>query len=157
VILMMMFGQTRIFFTMARDGLLPSAFSSVHPRFFTPHVITYVTGFVVSLCAALFPVGKLADTSNAGTLLAFAMVSIGVMILRRQQPDRPRPFRTPLVWIVCPLAVAGCILLFVNLSIVAKVVFAVWAVIGLILYGLYGYRRSQLSPEGIARALEDVV
>ncbi|HEX7128556.1 MAG TPA: amino acid permease [Rhodanobacteraceae bacterium] len=157
VILMMMFGQTRIFFTMARDGLLPSKFSSVHPRFFTPHVITYVTGFVVSICAALFPVGKLADTSNAGTLLAFAMVSIGVMVLRKRQPDRPRPFRTPLVWIVCPLAVAGCILLFVNLSIVAKVVFAVWAVIGLILYGLYGYRRSQLSPEGIARALEDVV
>jgi APA family basic amino acid/polyamine antiporter len=85
------------------------------------------------------------------------MVSIGVMILRRQQPQRPRPFRTPFVWIVCPLAVAGCILLFVNLSIVAKLVFAGWAVIGLILYGLYGYRRSQLSPEGIARSLEDVV
>ena len=157
VILMMMFGQTRIFFTMARDGLLPEKFSSVHPRFFTPHVITYVTGLVVSICAALFPVGKLADTSNAGTLLAFAMVSIGVMILRRQQPQRPRPFRTPFVWIVCPLAVAGCILLFVNLSIVAKLVFAGWAIVGLILYGLYGYRRSQLSPEGIARALEDVV
>jgi len=157
VILMMMFGQTRIFFTMSRDGLLPSAFSSVHPRFFTPHVITYLTGFVVSFCAALFPVGKLADTSNAGTLLAFAMVSIGVMILRKQQPNRPRPFRTPFVWIVGPLAVAGCILLFVNLSGVAKAVFAVWAVIGLVLYRLYGYRRSQLSPEGITHALDDVV
>jgi APA family basic amino acid/polyamine antiporter len=154
---MMMFGQTRIFFTMSRDGLLPSAFSSVHPRFFTPHVITYVTGFVVSFCAALFPVGKLADTSNAGTLLAFAMVSIGVLILRKTQPERKRPFRTPFVWVVCPLAVAGCILLFVNLSNVAKGVFAVWAIIGLVLYRLYGYRRSQLSPEGIAHALEDVV
>lgn len=157
VILMMMFGQTRIFFTMARDGLLPNALSNIHPRFFTPHVITYLTGFVVSFCAAVFPVGKLADTSNAGTLLAFAMVSIGVMIMRRQQPERVRPFRTPFVWVVCPLAVAGCILLFVNLSIVAKVVFAIWAVLGLVIYRLYGYRRSQLSPEGIARALEDIV
>ena len=157
VILMMMFGQTRIFFTMSRDGLLPNVFSKVHPRFFTPHVITYVTGVVVSLCAALFPVGKLADTSNAGTLLAFAMVSVGVMILRRTQPGRKRPFRTPLVWFVCPLAVAGCILLFVNLSIVAKVVFLVWAAIGLIFYRLYGYRRSQMSPEQITHVLDDVV
>jgi APA family basic amino acid/polyamine antiporter len=157
VILMMMFGQTRIFFTMSRDGLLPNMFSKVHPRFFTPHVITYVTGGVVSLCAALFPVGKLADTSNAGTLLAFAMVSVGVMVLRRTQPGRKRPFRTPLVWIVCPLAVAGCLLLFVNLSIVAKVVFLAWAVIGLIFYRLYGYKRSQMSPEQITHALDDVV
>ncbi|MBU6416442.1 MAG: amino acid permease [Xanthomonadaceae bacterium] len=157
VILMMMFGQTRIFFTMSRDGLLPNVFSKVHPRFFTPHVITYVTGIVVSLCAALFPVGKLADTSNAGTLLAFAMVSVGVMVLRRTQPGRKRPFRTPLVWIVCPLAVAGCLLLFVNLSAVAKVVFVVWAVVGLIFYRLYGYKRSQMSPEQITHALDDVV
>lgn len=154
VILMMMFGQTRIFFTMSRDGLLPDVLSSVHPRFFTPHVITYITGIVVSLCAALFPVGKLADTSNAGTLLAFAMVSVGVMILRRRQPARPRPFRTPLVWIVCPLAVAGCILLFVNLSVIAKIVFVVWAIIGLIFYRLYGYSRSQMAPHNAGRAAE---
>jgi APA family basic amino acid/polyamine antiporter len=157
VILMMMFGQTRIFFTMARDGLLPEPLSRVHPRFHTPHVITYITGAVVSVCAALFPVGKLADVSNAGTLLAFAMVSVGVMILRKRQPERPRPFRTPFVWVVCPLAVAGCVLLFVSLGTVPKLVFAGWAIFGLVFYRLYGYRRSQLSPEGIARALEDVV
>ena len=150
VILMMMFGQTRVFFTMARDGLLPNAFSNIHPRFFTPHVITYTTGVVVSVCAALFPVGKLADTSNAGTLLAFAMVSIGVLVLRRQQPDRVRPFRTPVAWLVCPLAVIGCVLLFVNLSPTAKIVFIVWAVLGLVIYRLYGYRRSQLAPQNLA-------
>jgi len=145
VILMMMFGQTRIFFTMSRDGLLPEVLSRVHPRFFTPHVITIITGIIVSLSGALFPVGKLADTSNSGTLLAFAMVSLGVLILRKQQPDRPRPFRTPIAWFVCPLAVIGCLLLFVNLSMTAKLVFAVWAILGLILYATYGYKRSQLA------------
>ena len=147
VILMMMFGQTRIFFTMSRDGLLPERLSRVHPRFHTPHVITVITGVVVAICSALFPVGKLADTSNSGTLLAFAMVSIGVLILRKQQPNRVRPFRTPMAWVVCPLAVLGCLLLFVNLSMTAKVVFVVWAVFGLIIYGLYGYKRSHLANE----------
>ncbi len=145
VILMMMFGQTRIFFTMSRDGLLPEQLSRVHSSFHTPHVITLITGVVVAFCSALFPVGKLADTSNSGTLLAFAMVSIGVMILRKQQPNRARPFRTPLVWVVCPLAVLGCALLFVNLSMTAKIVFVVWAAIGLIVYWLYGYKRSHLA------------
>jgi len=145
VILMMMFGQTRIFFTMSRDGLLPDVLSKVHPRFFTPHVITIITGAVVAICSAVFPVGKLADTSNSGTLLAFAMVAIGVLILRKQQPDRPRSFRTPMAWIVCPLAVIGCLLLFVNLSPFAKEFFVGWAILGLVIYRLYGYRRSHLA------------
>jgi APA family basic amino acid/polyamine antiporter len=151
VILMMMFGQTRIFFTMSRDGLLPDVLSKVHTSFHTPHVITIITGVVVSICAALFPVGKLADTSNSGTLLAFAMVSIGVLILRKSQPNRPRPFRTPMAWFICPLAVIGCIVLFWNLSVVAKVVFLVWAIIGLILYKLYGYKRSHLANGTMAQ------
>ena len=146
VILMMMFGQTRIFFTMSRDGLLPDVLSKVHPRFHTPHVITLITGAVVAVASAFFPVGKLADTSNSGTLLAFAMVSLGVLILRRTQADRARPFRTPLAWFVCPLAIAGCILLFWNLSIFAKLVFLIWGVTGLVVYRLYGYRRSELAP-----------
>ncbi len=147
VILMMMFGQTRIFFTMSRDGLLPEMFSKVHPRFHTPYVITIITGIVVAICSALFPVGKLADTSNSGTLLAFAMVSVGVLILRKTDPNRLRPFRVPLVWVVCPLAIFGCALLFFNLSLTAKAVFAGWAVIGLFVYFLYSYKHSQLAQE----------
>ncbi|QBB70208.1 amino acid permease [Pseudolysobacter antarcticus] len=147
VILMMMFGQTRIFFTMSRDGLLPEVFSKVHPRFHTPYVITIITGIVVAICSALFPVGKLADTSNSGTLLAFAMVSVGVLILRKTDPNRLRPFRVPLVWVVCPLAIFGCVLLFFNLSITAKEVFGGWAIIGLFVYFLYSYKNSQLARE----------
>jgi APA family basic amino acid/polyamine antiporter len=150
VILMMMFGQTRIFFTMSRDGLLPEFFSRVHPRFHTPYVITIITGVVVAFCSALFPVGALADTSNTGTLLAFAMVSIGVMILRKQQPGRPRPFRTPLVWVVCPLAVCGCLLLFLSLPTFALEVFAGWAIFGLLIYYFYSHRRSQLATGSVS-------
>jgi APA family basic amino acid/polyamine antiporter len=150
VILMMIFGQTRIFFTMSRDGLLPQILSKVHPRFHTPHVVTIITGLFVSLFAALFPVGILADISNSGTLFAFMMVSIGVLVLRKTQPDRPRPFRTPLVWVVCPLAVFGCILLFLNLSTYTISLFLGWAVIGALVYAFYGYRKSELAPGSVA-------
>jgi APA family basic amino acid/polyamine antiporter len=147
VILMMMFGQTRILFTMSRDGLLPEVLSRVHPRFHTPHIVTILTGILVAVSSSLFPVGLLADASNSGTLLAFAMVSIGVLILRKTQPDRPRPFRTPFVWVICPLAVLGCLLLFWSLGIEAKMVFLIWGAIGLALYFSYGYRKSQLAAE----------
>ncbi|KAF1708015.1 amino acid permease [Pseudoxanthomonas sacheonensis] len=150
VILMMIFGQTRIFFTMSRDGLLPQVLSKVHPRFHTPHVVTIITGLFVSLFAALFPVGILADISNSGTLFAFMMVSIGVLVLRKTQPDRPRPFRTPLVWVVCPLAVLGCVLLFLNLSTYTISLFLGWAVIGALVYAFYGYRKSELAPGSVA-------
>ena len=145
VILMMLFGQTRIFFTMSRDGLLPNVLSKIHPRFHTPHVITLITGAAVSLFAAMFPVGILADISNSGTLFAFLMVAVGVMILRKTQPDRPRPFRTPMVWVVCPLAIAGTLLLFFNLSMYTIGLFVGWAVVGIIFYYAYGYRRSHLA------------
>ena len=103
VVLMMMFGQTRIFFVMARDGLLPDKLASVHPRFRTPHVVTTVTGVGVMLAAAFLPVGKLADYSNSGTLFAFMMVAISVMVLRRTDPGRaavPHPAlsRSSLRW-----------------------------------------------------------
>ncbi len=150
VILMMIYGQTRIFFTMSRDGLLPEALSKVHPKFHTPHIITIITGLFVAVFAAMFPVGVLADISNSGTLFAFMMVAIGVLILRKTQPDRPRPFRTPLVWLVCPLAIFGCVLLFLNLSTYTISLFFGWAVIGALVYAFYGYRKSELAPGSVA-------
>ena len=150
VILMMMFGQTRIFFVMSRDGLLPSVLSKVHPKFHTPHVITIITGVFVALFAAFFPVGILADISNSGTLFAFAMVAIAVMVLRRTDPGRKRPFRTPAIYLVAPLAAVGCVYLFFSLPHETKLMFVGWAVIGLIVYFLYGYRKSHVahgSPE----------
>lgn len=145
VILMMIFGQTRILFTMARDGLMPKAFTSVHSKYHTPHVVTIVTGVAVSLFAAMFPVDALADISNSGTLFAFFVVAIGVMILRVQQPNRPRPFRTPLVWIVGPTAVAGCALLFVSLGWYTIKLFLIWAAIGIVVYFAYARSRSVLA------------
>ncbi|SIQ98280.1 amino acid permease [Solilutibacter tolerans] len=153
VILMMIYGQTRIFFTMSRDGLLPEVLSKVHPKYHTPHVVTIITGIFVALFAAMFPVGILADISNSGTLFAFMAVAAGVLILRKREPNRPRPFRTPMVWLVCPLAIAGCLLLFLNLSMGTLAMFFGWAIFGLIVYALYGYRNSDLArgikgPEG---------
>ncbi len=161
VILMMLFGQTRIFFTMARDGLLPEKLSTIHPKFHTPHVITIITGISVSFFAGVFPVGILADISNSGTLFAFALVALAVLILRRTQPDRHRPFRTPLPWIICPLAIAGCAFLFYSLSghvpvigigpVRTQMFFVLWSAVGLVIYFAYGYRKSHMAPVNAAR------
>jgi APA family basic amino acid/polyamine antiporter len=145
VVLLMMYGQTRIFFVMARDGLLPDKLSTVHEKFRTPYIVTIVTGVVVAIAAAFLPVGTLADYSNAGTLFAFAMVSLGVMILRKKDPGRARPFRTPALFVVAPLSIAGCLLLFINLNNESKLLFVSWTVIGLIFYFLYGYRHSHVA------------
>ncbi len=154
VILMMMFGQTRIFFVMSRDGLLPPVLSKVHPRFHTPHVITILTGIFVALFAAFFPVGALADISNSGTLFAFAMVAIAVMVLRRTDPDRKRPFRAPAINILAPVAAIGCIYLFVSLSWYTIGLFVFWAVVGLVVYFAYSRSRSHVG-RGIIDVHED--
>jgi basic amino acid/polyamine antiporter, APA family len=148
VILMMMFGQTRVFFSMARDRLLPDVLTKIHPRFNTPHVVTMITGAVVMCAAAFFPVGKLADLSNGGTLAAFFAVALGVMILRRTAKERKRPFRTPGIWVVGPLALIGCVSLFLLLPLVTILVFFGWAAFGLVVYRFYGYKRSTLSEGG---------
>ncbi|MFY7836942.1 MAG: amino acid permease [Novosphingobium sp.] len=141
VILMMMFGQTRIFFVMSRDGLLPASFSKIHPRYNTPHVITIITGVFVALFAAFFPVGLLANISNSGTLFAFAAVSIAVLVIRRREPGRHRPFRTPAIYLTSPLAFLGCAYLFYKLDEKSQLLFVIWAAVGLVVY--YAYSRSR--------------
>jgi len=144
VILILLFGQTRIFFVMSRDGLLPDALSKIHPRWKTPYVVTAMTGLAVAFAAAFLPVGQLADIANAGTLYAFFMVAIAVMMLRKTEPDRPRRFRTPALWLVGPATILGCAFLFLNLPFEAMLVLPVWAAIGLVIYFLYGRSHSHL-------------
>jgi basic amino acid/polyamine antiporter, APA family len=144
VVLMMMFGQTRVFFTMARDGLLPDKLASVHPRYRTPHVVTLVTGVGALVAAAVLPVGRLADYSNSGTLFAFLMVAISVMVLRRTDPGRKRPFRTPGVWIIAPMAIIGCLILYFSLPLTAILVLPVWGAVGLAVYFLSGRKHSHV-------------
>ena len=132
---------------MARDRLLPEVLTKIHPRFNTPHVVTLITGVAVTAAAAFFPVGRLADLSNGGTLAAFFAVALGVMILRFTNPERKRPFRTPVIWLVGPLALIGCAVLFALLENAAKLVFFSWAAVGLVIYALYGYRRSAFAVQ----------
>jgi APA family basic amino acid/polyamine antiporter len=143
---------------MARDGLLPDVLTNIHPKYNTPHVVTIVTGLAVTLAAAFLPVGKLADISNSGTLFAFIVVALAVMILRVKNADRERPFRTPAIWVVGPLAVLGCLVLFFFLPLEAKLVFPVWGGIGLTFYFLYGYRHSHVAlGTSYAEGGEDII
>lgn len=155
VILVLLFAQTRIFFVMSRDGLLPEVLSRVHPKWHTPHVVTMITGSVVALAAAFLPVGKLADIANAGTLFAFAMVAAAVMVLRKTRPDVPRPFRVQGLWLVAPATVAGCVFLFLNLPLDAMIVLPLWSAIGIVIYLAYGRRRSHLG-RGIIEVVDDI-
>jgi basic amino acid/polyamine antiporter, APA family len=144
VILMMIYGQTRIFFVMARDGLLPEGLTKIHPKWKTPYIVTLATGIAVAIAGALFPVGQLADISNSGTLFAFFMVSIAVLILRVKEPNRKRPFKTPLIWVFAPLSAIGCAFLFWNLPHDAKMVLPIWGAVGLLIYFAYGVRKSHV-------------
>lgn len=153
VILVMLYGQTRIFFVMSRDGLLPDKLSTIHPKWQTPHIITLITGTVVMFAAAFLPVGQLAAISNAGTLFAFTMVAISTLVLRRTRPHWNRPFRAPAIWLVAPLTVVGCVYLYVSLPLRAILVLPVWGAIGLTVYFLYGYRHSEVA-RGVIRSHE---
>lgn len=138
-------GQARIWFAMSRDGLLPKPFSHVHSRFRTPHVATLIAGIFVGIPAGIFDIGTLADLSNIGTLFAFILVSVAVLILRRRQPDRPRGFWVPFSPWVPIASVLFCLVLMASLTVENWIRFFLWLAIGLVLYHFYGSRHSQLA------------
>jgi len=146
VILCMVIAQPRIFMIMGRDGMLPPLFAKIHPRYHTPHINTLITGVGIAALAAVFPLDLLGDLVSTGTLIAFAAVCIGVMILRRTKPNAPRTFRVPWAPVVCTLGVASCVILlapilvnWLNLSLMLA-----WTLIGFVIYFGYGYRHSKL-------------
>lgn len=144
VIMAFMFGQSRVFFAMSRDGLLPSGLSAVNRRG-VPAAVTILTGVCAAAMAGFLPLKFIAEVANAGTLAAFIATAIAMMILRRQRPDLPRSFKTPIWWLVGPLAVLGCLYLFSSLAGVTQVMFFLWNGVGLIVYLLYGRAKSRLA------------
>jgi APA family basic amino acid/polyamine antiporter len=144
VLLVFQYGQPRIFFSMARDGLLPEWVARIDQKTRTPYTATLVTGILVAVASMLGDAAETYDLTNVGTLFAFALVCAGVLVLRVKEPDRPRPFKVPFVWIIAPLGVAACLFIMVGLPYQAWERFGIWLGIGIILYAAYGYRHSKL-------------
>ncbi|HVC21136.1 MAG TPA: amino acid permease [Vicinamibacterales bacterium] len=148
VLVVFQMGQPRIFFSMARDGLLPPWAARVHPKYRTPYVTTIITGVFVAVFASIANINEVVELTNIGTLFAFILVSIGVIVLRRTNPDRPRPFRTPLVPLVPLLSVVMCAYLMMELPMVTWIRFVLWLVVGLVIYFFYGAHHSLLKRDG---------
>ena len=144
VILVMLMGQPRIFYSMSRDGLLPEFFGRVHPKYHTPHVGTVLVGIAAAALAGFLPISLLGEMVSMGTLLAFATVCAGVLVLRRTRPELPRPFKVPLAVIICPLGVISCLYLFIQPFSEHWDLLLSWIGIGLFIYLGYGYRHSKL-------------
>jgi APA family basic amino acid/polyamine antiporter len=144
VLLVFQYGQPRVFFAMARDGLLPAWAARVDPKTRIPYTTTLVTGIVVAVASLVGDAAETYDLTNIGTLFAFALVCTGVLVLRVTEPDRPRPFKVPLVWVVAPLGVAACLFVMIGLPRQAWERFAVWLALGAVLYAAYGCRHSRL-------------
>ncbi len=147
VLLVFQLGQPRIFFSMARDGLLPQSFAKVHPKYRTPYVTTILTGLIVGITAMFTTIDEMVDLTNIGTLFAFILVCAGIIILRKKEPDRPRGFRTPWVPLLPLLGIAACLYLVLGLPWITWIRFAGWLAIGLAVYFSYGYKRSLLRKE----------
>ena len=147
-----LYAQSRLMFALARDGLLPQRLAKVSPRRGTPLRMIVGSGAITGALAALVPIGQLADIANGGTLYAFFMTAVGLLVLRRRRPDRVRPFRLPAAWLIAPLAAAGCALLFFRLSSSTLAAFGIWMAGGLVFYLAYGFRRSLLAASGAARS-----
>ena len=152
VILVMMMGQPRIFYSMSKDGLLPEKFSAVHPRFRTPWLATVLTGGLAMLVAGLFPIGLLGELVSIGTLLAFAIVCVGIFVLRFTHPEIKRPFQTPLFWLVCPLGAGACVFLMSGLPRDTWARLIVWMAIGFVIYFGYSRRHSKVQQEARTEA-----
>src|SRR5213594_3317195 len=149
VILVMLLGQSRIFWTMADDGLLPKFVSKVHPKFRTPWITTIVTGAVVAFFAAILPIRDAASLVSIGTLLAFVIVSIGVLVLRVREPELPRKFKAPIVWFVAPMGALSALYLMISLPWRTWERLIIWFVIGMVVYFFYGVRRSNLAKQRV--------
>jgi len=145
VVLVMLLGQPRIFFTMSKDGLLPPVFSRVHSRFKTPYMSTIIVGLVAMVLAGLFPIGVLSKLVSLGTLLAFSSVCLAILILRKRQPDTPRPFKTPFTPWVPIFGIVSCMGVTLFLNIYAWITMIVWLSIGIIVYFTYGMKHSTLT------------
>ena len=145
VMLVMMLGQTRIFLGMAKDGLLPGFFKTIHPDFKTPWKSTLLVGLIVSIVAAVTPIDKVSEMCSMGTLLAFAMISGAVLLLRYQQPDIERPYKAPLIWFVAPMGVLFNVGLMTQTRPDTKIAFVIWSTLGIIVYFLYSRNRSNLN------------
>jgi APA family basic amino acid/polyamine antiporter len=148
VLLALLLGQSRIFFSMSRDGLLPKVFSSVHEKFKTPYVTTIVVGVLVAFVAAFTNIEEMVDLTNIGTLFAFVLVCFGVIILRIKEPHRPRAFKVPFNPLFPLLGVASCIFLMTGLPAITWIRFVVWLLIGLVVYFTYSFKHSMLHPKG---------
>ena len=147
-LLVYQYGQARIWFAMSRDRLLPSFFSAVHPRFQTPYISTWIAGFLVGIPAGIWDIDTFAELSNIGTLFAFALVSAGVIVLRKKQPDRPRAFRVPMVPLFPLISIACCVVLMMGLPLRTWIRFFLWLFIGFAIYFPFGRKRSTLAqPE----------
>jgi APA family basic amino acid/polyamine antiporter len=147
VCLVLIYAQTRAFFAMARDGLIPDGICKVHHKYGTPHIATILVGTMMALIAGFTPIGVVAEMCNIGTLFAFIVTSACVLILRRTQPNLPRPFRCPAANLVAPLAILSSLVIMLSLPWATWVRFVAWSLIGALVYALYGYRRSKLGAE----------